>query len=112
MREITIGLALLATVAALGGCATATNLGPRGEYEVYGGARLDATLMSEGFAPDPDSVKKNKLERPVLFCEGCYGLVDLPISLVADTITLPLTIPASMNKYEPDAKPAEAAGKN
>lgn len=97
MRGTIIVLALAAALPALGGCAASNNLF-RGDSKVYGGTRIDATLVAEGFGTDEQTAKEQKLERPVLACEGLYGLIDMPFSLVADTVMLPITVPITLSK--------------
>jgi uncharacterized protein YceK len=90
-------LAVLAALPVLGGCAASNNLF-RGDSKVYGGTRLDATLVSEGFGTDEATAKEKKLERSVLTYEGFCGLVDMPLSFVADTAMLPITVPVTLAK--------------
>jgi uncharacterized protein YceK len=107
MRQTRIVLVLAAALAGLGGCATAVNLGAPDGCRVYGGTRVDAALVAEGFAPDADAAKKNNVERPVLVWEACCGLIDLPLSMVADTVLLPITVPLAVQKLGADSQPAE-----
>jgi uncharacterized protein YceK len=114
-RRSAIGLA--GTLAlALGGCGTANNLLlPEGEAKaqgagpparVYGGVGLDARVGTSWLAapfggqPAPDVPAWEKaLDGTCKVAIGAFVLgVDLPLSLVGDTVTLPLTVPATLQK--------------
>jgi len=110
-------LALLTTALAivLTGCGTALNFHdgsnslwlkndePR---KVYGGVSLDAQCGSSLLVEAVTEVE------PICLAWGAWILaVDLPLSAVADTLTLPFTIPASIDRsiddfYLPRPKPA------
>jgi uncharacterized protein YceK len=96
------------------GCGTALNFmhgkgntsAPR---EVYGGVRTDALLVSQfvGEAFHPDRlVGETPVDKATAALAGGavnlgfagLALVDLPFSAVADTATLPLTVPAAINR--------------
>ncbi len=102
MRATLIVLGLLAALPTLVGCASYANLGTEDGWKVYGGTRLDATLISEGFAPGPEVTRK-KVERPVLAMEGCCGLVDMPFSVLVDTVLLPVTVPVAIARAAQDS---------
>jgi uncharacterized protein YceK len=77
-------------VAALAGCGTCINLGGEpltggGTREVYGGVAWDASVVS-------NTLQDGGL--PYILVGAYLLAVDLPLSAVADTLTLPLTIPA------------------
>ncbi len=107
MRGTFIVLGALAILPWLGGCAAVANMGSQGGCKVFGGTQLDATLVSEGLGTGPEGVGGERLERPALVWEACCGLVDLPLSAVADTLTLPVTVPVTLAKQSrrtpPDA---------
>ena len=105
-------LAALAAAPALVGCATSSNLFSKDECKVYGGTRLDATLISEGFSPDPEAVKANRLEPPVVAWEACCGMFDLPLSVIADTVTLPITVPVTVARLGAPPAPSAASSKD
>lgn len=85
--RIRLALCSLALVI-LSGCGTAQNvILPKQPTRVYGGVQRDLVKIGDGILPTPGA------ERPVLNALG--GLVDLPFSAVGDTLTLPVTIPAS-----------------
>jgi uncharacterized protein YceK len=58
---------------------------------VYGGVKLDAAAGRRSFDAAPN--------RPAQALVGAYVWgIDLPISVVADTLTLPVTVPASIRR--------------
>jgi uncharacterized protein YceK len=107
--------------AVLGGCGTVVNcfnVNGTPARAIYGGVRQDAENgtrhLSEAFSgpapsfsampkpPDPTSDFASKS-----FCAVCgVGMlaVDLPVSAVADTLTLPVTVPATLTKKKPASK--------
>jgi uncharacterized protein YceK len=112
---------------ALGGCGTARNLSrpektveaptPRpAPNQVYGGVGIDARVGASWLAApyaEEYGVEVGACER--LFdttCKTGIGIfvlgVDLPLSAVGDTLSLPITVPATLqNKNKPSA-PADA----
>jgi uncharacterized protein YceK len=109
-KVITASLALWA--AALSGCGTLMNLSPdppgmtRAQdgptQQIYGGVRHDAlvggSLLLEG------------ARMPPMIPLGTYLLlVDLPLSLVGDTITLPWMVAATFERWRGAASEAPAA---
>lgn len=101
-------LIMLTLVVSCSGCGTINNLapptqpahgGPLGPInDIYGGFR---TSTSEGW---------RSLVHPTETASIASGVallaIDAPLSLVADTLTLPITIPAHFKRSEP----AEGAG--
>jgi uncharacterized protein YceK len=89
----------LLTASLVGGCGTMGNLwsccsGSGGE-RIYGGVCKDVQLVAEGvaqgFHPDEDG--------PWFpLAAACLMTLDLPLSAIGDTLTLPLTIPATLDK--------------
>jgi len=98
MRTLRLAPIALAVLPFLGGCATSGSLTGKDGCQVYGGTRLDATIISESLAGDSELAKTESIERPVLLWAACCGLVDLPFSVVADTVLLPITIPIANAK--------------
>jgi uncharacterized protein YceK len=92
MRGALILQACLVVLPALGGCATAGNLTAKEGCKVYGGTQVDAALISGKPAPNAALAKYEHVEPPVLVAAACCGLVDLPFSVIADTLTLPITM--------------------
>ncbi len=72
---------------------------------VYGGVRLDAIVFADGVydvCADPSLRLGERLLVPPYLV---LLLADLPLSAVADTITLPITIRATLNRHpEPDTR--------
>jgi uncharacterized protein YceK len=92
-----LGVALVAALGfSLSGCGTVMNFmeagstglpESAGHKSIYGGAGIDIDLIgsAEGFAETVTA----------LFLAG---LIDLPLSLVMDTVTLPITIPMTLSR--------------
>jgi len=112
MRRTCVLLAALAAAPGLVGCASYSSLFGKDGCKVYGGTRLDATLISEAVAPDRDSDKTKRLESPVLAWEACCGLCDLPLSVIADTITLPVTVPVAVSRLGTESRAVEPSPGN
>ncbi len=113
----------LAAVLAVGlsGCGTVVNcfnVNGAAARSIYGGVRQDAANgtrhLGEAFSgPAPSFTKMPKPPDPVndfaskSFCAVCgVGMlaVDLPVSAVADTLTLPVTVPATLMKKSANPK--------
>lgn len=70
-----------------------------GGRQIYGGARSDLIGLY---------CLENPLQHPIYFIAGAYSVVvDLPLSLIGDTMTLPWTINATNNRL---AKLEESSG--
>ncbi|HTU93812.1 MAG TPA: YceK/YidQ family lipoprotein [Gemmataceae bacterium] len=111
--------AVLAAV--LSGCGTVVNcfnVNGAAARAIYGGVRQDAVNghrhLVEAFSPTapclsempkPPSAGRDFAAKS--FCAACgVGMlaVDLPVSAVADTLTLPVTVPATLMKKKPKSK--------
>ncbi len=96
---------------ALGGCGTAVNCaGVRdggAPKQIYGGVALDRRWSSHFFGqafhgPCAEDAPWSKKLLAGSFAFGCgVGVlaVDLPLSAILDTLTLPLTVPATIRKW-------------
>ncbi|MHB1422998.1 MAG: YceK/YidQ family lipoprotein [Gemmataceae bacterium] len=101
--------------AVLGGCGTVVNcfnVNGAAARSVYGGVRQDAENGSRhlveafsGPAPNfsempkpPNAVGDFAAKSFSAGCGVCMLAVDLPVSAVADTLTLPVTVPATLMK--------------
>jgi uncharacterized protein YceK len=100
-----VAAALAAVLAgALGGCGSACNTmwwtPEEGGMRVFGGVRADAQVLADAFSPNTKAGVGDRL--------GCATLatIDLPLSAVGDTLTLPVTLPAASNR-RPDPGHAE-----
>jgi uncharacterized protein YceK len=116
-RQAAMGLGALLAFA-LGGCGTVNNLRPPpkkdkdnpnaaalGTKAVYGGVGLDARVGTELLASAFGAERRQAQES--LFVAAVDGpckagvaawllAVDLPLSAVADTLTLPVTVPSAL----------------
>jgi uncharacterized protein YceK len=109
-------IVLLAVTVPLSGCGTAINLcrgspylvpadphtNPTGKPEIYGGVYEDAILAWKLLTDSPsdsypvaDRVAELLVYAPGVLC------IDLPLSGVADTLTLPLTVRSALHENEP-----------
>jgi len=116
MRGIETACLAAVLACAAGGCGTFVNC--TAGREIYGGVKQDLQNGSNhlaeaysgpcpSFSPFPENPSAGKQLLTRSFCAGCgVGMlaVDLPISLVADTLTLPVTIPATMMKSPDNRK--------
>jgi uncharacterized protein YceK len=120
MRRVAAWLVVVLTPAAVG-CGTFINLipehhkygrpGPR-PLKVYGGVQTDFDFGTETMAKAFQGEQPRSLG-PVAKVLGAgyiagmgawFLVVDLPLSAVADTLTLPVTIPAAMKNDQADAQ--------
>jgi uncharacterized protein YceK len=94
---------------ALSGCGTVHNFcGDKADapqYEVFGGVRSDVSVGVEHLHFDPtvdhgDYPARTCADPTVQFCAKAIGwyllAVDLPLSAVGDTLTLPVTLPVTL----------------
>ena len=121
MRSKATACLLAVLVSPLCGCGTVVNCvngNGAGARRIYGGVKQDAQNgtdhLVEAFSgpaptfsemPKPPSAGRDFVAKS--FCAGCgvcMLAVDLPISAVADTLTLPLTVPATLMKKKPNPK--------
>lgn len=94
--------ALLIVVGLLSGCGTVANLavGAREGWKnarIYGGVRRDVQSAEDWLAHSWVPLEKMELQQDLGAAVG-VGLVglDVPFSAIGDTLTLPITIPASI----------------
>jgi len=102
-----------------GGCMAAMNMRDRPDpkwgfvnavppQSVYGGVRLDAGVLSEGFVgiltDSSLSPDERALDTPYLL----LFLTDLPLSAIVDTLTLPVTVPATLNRWSAERAQADS----
>ena len=106
------GLLLAAACATgLGGCGTSNNLNdPYNKPAIYGGVRrdLDMQMVSDFYLNSASGEPTPLSTAPLVL----LSIVDLPLSAVCDTLSLPVTIRAAIEKDPPPAqttpKPAPA----
>jgi uncharacterized protein YceK len=111
------GRCLLALMVLTGvsGCGTVLNFQQEEEGpKVFGGVLTDAALGPGLLAAGADNLihpkEHEKLPPGTTLALGACALADLPFSLVADTLTLPLTIPVALRKVGDGKPPTEAGG--
>lgn len=98
-RIVAVGV-VAASVLTLAGCGTIANICLEDEQthqvpmHVYGGLEADLRFMEED---DPSSRGKQPSVDPFKIV---YLTTDLPLSFVADTVTLPLTLPMAYLEKE------------
>lgn len=89
MSRMTARLLLLAVVLTGSGCGTMANLADR--HQVYGGTNIDGTSLlracNELIHPDGPHELTARRDTAVVV----VSCVDLPLSVMADTFTLPIT---------------------
>ncbi len=97
MLRRSVLLACVGLAALSGGCGTLLNTTyftpDEGGERIYGGVRLDAEVIEDGYGQ----------RSPLVIA---LFLADLPFALIGDTVSLPYTLALAMR----GAKPAEAKG--
>ena len=106
MRRLSL-LPLLGSLLLAGsGCGTVLNFfngesgGPR---RVYGGVQMDCQVAAEQLKDHPGLRPAQGI--PLALC----ALLDLPLSLLGDTLTLPLVLSDQLHDLKADRPPAPAA---
>ena len=99
MGRAAVYAVLAGCVVWLSGCGTVLNCtdphgGAGGEKRVYGGVLIDTTVAYQVAAGSGLS-----LGRPAALI-GVWAVLDLPFSVVADTLTLPFTFAATLQKAD------------
>jgi uncharacterized protein YceK len=107
MRSTLLVAVALTTLA---GCASVGNFAGEEGCRVYGGTRTDASLISDCWGGESEIAKSQAIAGPVRLAGGCCGLVDLPFSMIADTVTLPITVPLALGRHD-DESTADAQAK-
>jgi uncharacterized protein YceK len=98
-------LAMSIAICSFSGCGTLWNMEFSkdrniGERRVYGGLRIDADLA---FVQPIDAVSGSKRDDEKLlnvFAMCVVAILDSPLSAIADTLTLPITIPATIKRLK------------
>lgn len=91
-RFIFPAFAILVTTA-ISGCGTMGNMWSccvGGPHRIYGGVMLDAEAASESGSKALETKGLESLGH--VAGAVCYGAIDLPLSAIADTLMLPITI--------------------
>jgi len=96
MRRASHAAALAFALAILSGCGTIANFGGKGwqNTQIYGGVLRDVKSAQDFIATNPIAPETD-IQKDVgtVVGVGIIGL-DIPFSAIADTLTLPITIPA------------------
>jgi uncharacterized protein YceK len=102
MQKVLAAFAAVGIASALTGCGTVVNLegiGKTNSKYVYGGVRVDAcaeaALLRDATVGNPEAPPDYKENHAELLALAAFAAVDMPLSAIADTLTLPVTIPAS-----------------
>jgi len=66
-----------------------------GGKQVYGGIKLDTQLIQDSFAKDEPGRETGPFVR---IRDFALATVDLPLSAIGDTLTLPITVKAAMER--------------
>ena len=106
MRPVLVVSLLLALLASIG-CGTLYNLdfntcccgGRPDSHRIYGGVETDLAYPVCTFREMRASNQPLVIQVTYVSIASILGLVDLPLSMVADTVTLPLTIAAQIERY-------------
>jgi uncharacterized protein YceK len=102
MARAAIQLVVALSAVWVSGCGTVGNCWSccsSGDRTVYGGVVKTVKLAGDGVN------EAAKLDSPLcplyLVGSACFLAVDVPLSLIGDTLTLPWTIPATFNSSHP-----------
>lgn len=95
MNKKVTGLVLAVSILSLAGCGTVCNFAggivhPDQEPRIYGGIQRDMNIIETAVTTKPDNPPNMGKAAVVILA---LALVDPIVSLVADTLTLPITIP-------------------
>ncbi len=94
MNRLIMNLAVVCLACSASGCGTIMNTGgyvPLADYRIYGGVRSDADRLAEVVVDGLTRKKEEQTESEHGYLT-MFFLIDLPLSLVADTMTLPSVI--------------------
>ena len=89
---------IVAMASLLPGCSTMANLSL--DKKVYGGLAMDACaipMVATAITPNQNPDDSFPLWVKLLF--GAGMIIDMPLTLVGDTLTLPITIPAAYRRF-------------
>ena len=105
MRRLALVLLPGVLILAGSGCGTACNFfngESKGPVHVYGGVQADCQAVAEQFRDHPG--------QGTPFPEVLCALLDLPLSLLGDTLTLPLVLSDRLHDLTADRPPAPPPG--
>jgi hypothetical protein len=111
MTKKAIGVVSAVLGPSLSGCGTVCNFAggvvhPDKEPRVYGGVQRDLDIIEEAVAAKPDNPPN--MGKTAVFIMA-VALVDPIVSLVADTLTLPITIPIQCWRERAEKKEENSA---
>jgi uncharacterized protein YceK len=117
MARLAVAVSLALPALLLGGCGTVLNTtyftAEEGGGSVYGGVKVDVDLSRSLVleAPPADEDTGQRISRYSM--AAWTMLIDLPLSAIGDTLTLPITIPATylINAEKEPAPRAESTEK-
>jgi uncharacterized protein YceK len=92
--------ALAASLALLSGCGTIMNFSDKGNGSIYGGVVRDFSETGRLLEHTPSSSSGPFLRACDVALAGSFYTFDVPFSFVADTLTLPVTIPAALSRRD------------
>src|SRR5438046_759677 len=112
MARAAIRLAVALSVVWLNGCGTVLNITDNPDRRgAYGGVQTDAKAFGESCSYFCGPGREEGPPRYIAPIHALLCLVDLPLSIVGDTVTLPLTLLAETGMKEKEAgggiRPAE-----
>ena len=86
---------LLLIAGASTGCATVYDLATDTGSNVYGGVRLDSNIIASAATGGGGHCGLQNCDKYAVWSLGLPAVVDLPLSLVGDTLVLPYTLATS-----------------
>jgi hypothetical protein len=92
------------------GCGTIANLSDSRTAEVYGGIARDVSAVGRLFEDTPAGDAKAAARIGGVALAASYYALDLPLSLAADTLTLPITVPSTLTRQTRRDAQADAEG--
>jgi uncharacterized protein YceK len=88
-----LAILLFASLTAISGCGTLLNLGEK-DSSPYGGVQMDSKIIAQGVPLGPAAWTGDV----DISSFWPLAMIDLPFSLVGDTLTLPITIASAIQK--------------
>ncbi len=98
MRRASLAVAPALAAVVLAGCGTIANFGDRGwqNSRIYGGVQRDVKSTEQWIEDNPISAQTDLMhDVGTVVGVGLIGL-DVPLSAIADTLTLPITVPVAL----------------
>ena len=115
MRRLLDIPALAVVAVALGGCGTFANTcwlhDDEGGKRIYGGVCADAHVFRKSLAASLGSETPDALSREHHQKAALWSALDLPFSVVGDTLTLPYTIAATIERTRGESAATAGQGR-